>query len=422
MRTRTVAGAITAGLALILIQITPALAAPGDLDTTFSSDGMKKVDDAQGGEDVAIQKDGKIVAVGSDGERMVVARLNRDGSLDDTFSGDGILHVTFGNSGFSEARGVALVNGDIVVVGTHFPDDGDIKLAMARIDAFGDLDDSFSSDGKVQFGLSGDTRGADVAIQSNGRIVCVGQDGGDLLVVRFKSDGTPDPSFDGDGAVTTSFSEDVEGEAVAIDPNTQRIVAGAEKTPTGSTEDFVITRYTTTGALDPSWSGDGQRITSTTADGGLQSLTVMVDSSVIAVGSTESSTAGWQMLIRKFLPGGDDDGTWNDDGKVQAGFTSNGGKADDFANDVFVTGSDRVMVVGTSIDDGGRRFAVMRFTAPGHLDDTFSGDGALRTEFNKQSAALAVKVNRGTGKIVVVGNAINDDLSGDGMYLARYLG
>jgi uncharacterized delta-60 repeat protein len=424
MRIRRFAGAVTAGLALTLLQVTPAVAAAGDLDTSFSSNGKEKVDAASGGEDVAIQSNGKIVAVGSDGTKMVVVRLTTNGSLDTSFSGDGVLHVGFGEDGESEASGVALVGSDIVVVGTHFPESstGDVTMAVARIDSDGNLDDSFSGNGKELFGLSGDTRGADVAIQSNGRIVCVGRDGHDLLVVRFKSDGTPDSSFDGDGSATTSFSDAVEGMAVAVDPGTQEILAGATHVVSGSTEDFVIARYTTTGALDNTWSDDGKRTAQTTSDGGLQSLVVDASSRVVAVGSTESASHGFQFVVRRFDNDGTSDDAWSGDGVVQAGFKRGGESADDFGFDVALQSNGKVVVAGTSLD-GDREFAVMRFSTDGHLDHGFGGgDGAVLTSFNQQAGANALDIDDSNGRIVVVGNAIQDDLSGDGMYLARYLG
>ena len=424
MRTRTFAGAVTAGVALTLLHVTPAVAAAGDIDTSFSSNGKEKVDAASGAVDVAIQSNGKIVAVGSDGTKMVVVRLTTNGTLDPAFSGDGVLHVGFGNGGESEASGVAIVDSDIVVVGTHFPDSstGDVKMAVARIDSDGTLDDTFSSDGKELFDLSGDTRGGDVAVQSNGRIVCVGRDGHDLLVVRFLSDGTPDPSFDGDGSITTSFTDDVEGMAVAIDPGTQEILAGATHVVSGQTEDFVIARYTTTGTLDDTWSDDGKRTAQTTSEGGLQSLVVDSSSRVVAVGSTESSSHGFQFVVRRFDNDGTSDDSWSDDGVVQAGFKRGGESADDFAFDVVLQSNGQVLVAGTSLD-GDREFAVMRFTTDGHLDHGFGGsDGAVLTSFNQQAGANALDIDDSNGRIVVVGNAIKDDLSLDGMELARYLG
>ena len=67
----------------------------GSLDTTFSGDGLVITDSGlrEDGHDVALQSDGKILVVGyhHDGANEVIAvwRYNTDGSLDTTFSGDG---------------------------------------------------------------------------------------------------------------------------------------------------------------------------------------------------------------------------------------------------------------------------------------------------------------------------------------------
>src|SRR4029453_9738103 len=69
--------------------------APGDLDTTFSVDGKVTTDFAghyDSANSVAVQSDGKIVAVGSASSSeyytfdFALARYNPNGSLDDNFS------------------------------------------------------------------------------------------------------------------------------------------------------------------------------------------------------------------------------------------------------------------------------------------------------------------------------------------------
>ena len=94
-----------ASLILFLGVVTAAHAAPGDLDTTFSGDG-KIVETAQASSfanAVAIQADGKIVVAGSLGGDLHVARYNTNGTLDTTFSGDGIVVTDFGGSGTDSA-------------------------------------------------------------------------------------------------------------------------------------------------------------------------------------------------------------------------------------------------------------------------------------------------------------------------------
>ena len=71
----------------------------GNLDTTFGSTGKRGI--AFGGEQecafgATLQPDGKILLVGDSDFRVAVARLNANGSLDTTFSGDGRLIFSWG--------------------------------------------------------------------------------------------------------------------------------------------------------------------------------------------------------------------------------------------------------------------------------------------------------------------------------------
>lgn len=72
----------------------------GSLDTSFSSDGKVTVNMGVGdnGLAIALQSDGKIVVAGSanTGGTAAIARFNTDGSLDNSFSGDGMQLASFG--------------------------------------------------------------------------------------------------------------------------------------------------------------------------------------------------------------------------------------------------------------------------------------------------------------------------------------
>ena len=68
--------------------------------------------------------------------------------------------------------------------------------------ADGDLDPTFSGDGRVVSDFGFDDRADGVAVQPDGAIVVAGTScGGDFLVARYNPDGTPDATFDGDGHV-----------------------------------------------------------------------------------------------------------------------------------------------------------------------------------------------------------------------------
>ncbi|HXF00296.1 MAG TPA: hypothetical protein VN458_08105 [Solirubrobacterales bacterium] len=187
----------------------------GSLDTSFSGDGKKTTDFAGAGDDraggVALQGDGKIVAVGGGGGDFELARYNTDGSLDTSFSGDGLQTTDFGGA-YDSASAVALQgDGKIVAVGGH-DSGGNRDFALVRYNLNGSLDTSFSGDGKqtTSFPYAAGEMATDVAIQADGRIVAVGQVGGgagpgDFGLARYNTNGSLDTSFSADGRKRTSF-------------------------------------------------------------------------------------------------------------------------------------------------------------------------------------------------------------------------
>src|SRR6266540_2138147 len=215
-------GLLAVGLLLASPALT--LAAPGDLDPTFGSGGivitrgssMRTLDSASA---MAIQSDGKIVVAGSIYDipsspgswRLAVVRYNTNGSLDTSFNGTGEVITSVGDSG---ASSVAIqLDGKIVAVSSNF--------TVVRYNSNGSLDSSFGGTGIVITPVEGSTNS--VAIQSDGKIVAAGSSENGfsaVTVVRYNTDGTLDNSFNGTGKVVTSVgSSDSGASDLAIQPN-----------------------------------------------------------------------------------------------------------------------------------------------------------------------------------------------------------
>ncbi|NTV07207.1 MAG: hypothetical protein HGA81_01175 [Chlorobium limicola] len=156
------------------------------------------------GKSVALQSDGKIVVAGSssfvqDGG-IAVVRYNLEGSLDTSFSGDGKLITQFGVGSSwrnSVANSVTVQSdGKIVVAG-----DVNNDIVVARYNTDGSMDTSFSGDGIVITDLGQIESARNVTVQSDGKIVVVGSssrsDNVDFLMLRYNSDGSLDTSFSG---------------------------------------------------------------------------------------------------------------------------------------------------------------------------------------------------------------------------------
>jgi uncharacterized delta-60 repeat protein len=133
-----------------------------------------------------------------------IMRLNTNGTLDTSFNGTGKVVVQFpAGSGITggQPSGVALDNlGRILVTGPTQSPGSVLTLVVVRLNANGSLDSSFSGDGiAIQPPPAGQDYwlATDVGIQSSGQIVVAGSDaptGGPwaTFLARFNTDGSLD--------------------------------------------------------------------------------------------------------------------------------------------------------------------------------------------------------------------------------------
>ena len=394
-----------------------AQAAPGDLDPTFSADGMQRTNFGFGHSSAAatvLQPDGKIVAVGtqfsSQDFDFAITRYNSNGSLDTSFSGDGKLTTDFG--GLDLANGVALQgDGKIVAVGRG---GGNGDFALARYNPNGSLDTSFSGDGKQTTDFGPDDEATGVAIQANGNIVVVGftesgPGGGDFALARYNPNGSLDPSFSGDGTRRTDFGGDDQANGVALQGD-GKIVAVGGGDAGGDNPDFDIARYNSNGSLDTSFSGDGKL---TTDFGGLDlanGVALQGGGKIVAVGVSRTGTSRTgSFALARYNPNGSLDPSFSGDGKQTTDFGD-----DDVATGVAIQSDGKIVVVGGG--GGGDDFALARYNPNGTLDFTFSGDGKQTTDLGGEDEANTVAL-QANGKIIAVGEGEGGN---SGFALARY--
>jgi uncharacterized delta-60 repeat protein len=270
----------------------------GELDPAFDGDGKASVDFGLPGTaaSVAVDDDGKLVVggrVGSGtGADLAVARLTTAGALDTSFSGDGKTTIDFGTQEGNGGHVAIQSDGRIVIAGRTgvLPGAGD--LAVARLTTSGDLDTSFSGDGKQTVDFGGSEQLADMTLQSGDRIVLAGLSGtGDAVLARLTTAGALDASFGTGGKVTTDLggTDSPGGLAVSRDG---RIVVGGD-TSIGGEEDAWVARYLTNGSLDPSFSGDGKVVFDEVANGKfITPVVVQPDGGILIGGGLSSDLAG----------------------------------------------------------------------------------------------------------------------------------
>jgi uncharacterized delta-60 repeat protein len=187
----------------------------GNPDVTFGVDGKVEVFGYRA-HDVVLQPDGKIVAVGDAAylglSDYVALRFNPDGTLDGDFGGGGVAIV--GTGAYELANAVALdASGRIILAGESSDGMGGYAVGVVRLNADGTPDTAFGADGIVTTQFAGGIGyPLDVAVDTEGRIIAVGglYDAnymGDFLVARYTPTGALDTSFGSGGTVTTAFSQ-----------------------------------------------------------------------------------------------------------------------------------------------------------------------------------------------------------------------
>jgi uncharacterized delta-60 repeat protein len=249
----------------------------GKMDNTFGTNGTTSVTAIGDPYDYnsfscALQPDGKIVVAGSSisfdnvsNVPFTVARLNSNGTLDNTFGVNGTsgTYISGGDSTNDVCNSVSIQpDGKIVLAGysgrASLTLINDIAFAVARFDSNGTKDRTFGTNGTVRAYINGTDSTSDraysAAIQSDGKIVVGGGSSSSLLgqstfaIARFDSNGTKDSTFGTNGTVTTTFGSDMNvsdaAMSIALQTDGKILAGGYSQIASGSTV-FVLARYLT---------------------------------------------------------------------------------------------------------------------------------------------------------------------------------
>jgi len=123
----------------------------GSLDTSFSGDGIvtTSIGTSCAAYSVAVQADGKIIAAGtSEDKDFALARYNTDGSLDTSFDGDGMLTQHMGDAGAGEQINTIALQTDGKIMVAGYATVTNEVWAIARFNSNGTLDTGFGTGGK----------------------------------------------------------------------------------------------------------------------------------------------------------------------------------------------------------------------------------------------------------------------------------
>lgn len=232
----------------------------GSLDTTFSTDGKLTTgigSNFERADSVTVQADGKILLGGTtfDGSnaKFALMRYNSDGSLDTSFSDDGKLTTAIGVNGAGANSMTLQADGKILLAG-YSTSGSYSEFALVRYNSDGSLDTSFSDDGILTTAIINlnSAQANSVTVQANGKILLGGYawngNSNEFVLVRYNSDGSLDTSFSTDGMLSTIVggSSD-QAYSVTVQADGKILLGGT------SDSDFALVRYNSDGSLDTSF-------------------------------------------------------------------------------------------------------------------------------------------------------------------------
>lgn len=301
-----------------------------------------------------IQPDGKILIGGSfdyyNGvQRKKIARVNFDGSLDDTFN-PGYGANSYINALALQIDGKVLVGGDF----TSFNDRFHNKIV--RLNSNGTIDDSFNT------GLGFNNQVLTFAIQSDGKIIVGGkfnQFNGSTRngLVRLNNNGSLDSSF-----ISFGTNRGGEVERIVIQPDGKIIVGGFFSSFNGINRSGLV-RLNNDGSLDDTFkTGSGAY--------NVTGIAVQPDGKILISGPFYRFNGGSNHFVERL----------HDDGSADKSFNFVNG-SNNFVDKLLLQPNGRIIIVGYDFRiDGNLRHSIARLNSDGSLDKTFnSGSGTNST-------------------------------------------
>jgi uncharacterized delta-60 repeat protein len=386
------------------------LNAAGAVTATFNTDFTGPTTDM--GAASVIDSAGRIIVAGvknrvlDDGvvQHIVLVRYTPAGAIDTTFGVGGVAEVNFGTRAESFQSLALDASGNVLVAGLDM--NGGIKVARL---VNGTLDTSFAGGILTVTGVTlGDTSAAIRVAADGNKVVVAGTTvtgtfptaNNDFYVRRYNANGTADTSFNSSGVVPGLVTldlrsiggSDVAG-AVQVLSDGSIVVGGSSHSDDTGSQELAVVRFDSSGTVIGSAFQTLYDSMNNILDGMINSLAVQ-GTNVIAAGDV----SGLVVVVRFNTGTNSFDSSFGSGGvSLLDSLTTRGG-----AKAVAVDTHNAIGIVTT--DDSNDELLVLRLTANGALDTTFSGDGVANTGLISGENDIAGITSNANGNLVAVGS------------------
>jgi len=371
---------------------------------------------------ILVQPDDKIIITGTTSSCPygcyggVVTRYDANGLLDESFSEDGKLVLDLGND-FNSILAAFLLDGDkLILAGTSGNYSVGVNFILAHINSDGTLDNSFDSDGikltpinQLYIFIKSVARQSDGKFVAAGGFIDINTSTYDSFFSRFNDDGTIDNTFDNDGMVAydmSSYDSYDEWEllrSVSIQED-NKIVAIGYANITVPNEDFALARLNADGSLDTDFDGDGKLyLAYGQSETYFLSMTKQTDGKTLAAGSSKFSGGygNYNFAVARFTIDGTADSSFGTDGIKSISFYD---QLSCSASEINVLSDDKIVIAGTtSTSNFTTEIAIAKLNQDGSFDDSFDGDGKLTLDLGGNSYSYTAFKILPDGKILVAG-------------------
>ncbi len=341
---------------------------------------------------------------------VISAVFSQAGVLDPSFANDGIL-IWNVSGNHNNGHGIAVQpDGKIVITLTGgFPEDNDFDIGVVRLNEDGSVDSTFATNGIYHLD---NPIGSDLVyhleLLDDGNIMVAGGYASepynqDFILIRLKSDGTPDPSFGENGIVIHSIgSEEDYARCITFDQNEKILVGGISYDPNPDVYAIrhVVSRFDMNGAIDTTFGDNGNFVWN---NGGTYnetwSIAVTDDRNIVTSGKTAPNGNDRLCLYKILEDGSGFDSTFANNGELLATFGS-------IAYGMLLQSNGNILVTGPNYGANGASLIVLAYNQDGTVNSNFGQDGVflLDTEVNDIGHDL---VEQPDGKIIAVGESGN---------------
>jgi uncharacterized delta-60 repeat protein len=314
---------------------------------------------------------------------------------DPTFGSGNPIATNFVTEGI-----VTQPDGKLVLVGRRGVAGGpDVVGVIQRRNPDGTLDTTFGTGGEVLTEAGAGLTWYAVGLQSSGAIVVAGTNGADFVIARYLTSGAPDPTFGSAGRTMLDFG--LPGEAayaLAVGGEDKVVVAGS------SADHFAFGRLTASGAPDPTF-GDPQSIGKVAFDRDgvdvVGAVAIQRDGKIVAAGAS-----GPDVVVIRLTVAGDQDfsfGTTDKSVVTIPGLASRleAAASADHSQALAIQRDDKILV-GNFTAGADADFGIARIDLAGNLDTTFGNGGIASVNLGGTDDVDAIVLQE-TGEILAVG-------------------